>query len=99
MRILQNVPKWRTISGMEWQEKDYYPDNKQKALYKEFKFNDFVTALEFVNKVGAIAEQMQHHPDINLSWGRVSVWTTTHDAHKVTAKDHEFAKKIDQIKH
>lgn len=83
---------------MKWEEIDYYLHTGHKALHKEFKFKDFVAALEFVNKVGAIAEAMQHHPDINLSWGRVSVWTTTHDAHKVTAKDHELAKKIDQIK-
>ncbi len=85
---------------MEWQELDYYPSNpgKQKALYKNFSFPDFKSALEFTNKVGAIAEELGHHPDINLSWGSVSVWTTSHDKHKITDRDHQLAKKIDEIK-
>lgn len=85
---------------MKWEELDYNPGqpNGQKALWKAFSFPDFKTALAFANKVGAIAEELNHHPDINLSWGRVSIWTTSHDAHKITEKDHELAKKIDQIK-
>ncbi len=79
-----------------WEEVDYYPSG-QKALYKVFNFKDFAAALAFTNKVGALAETSGHHPDINLSWGRVAVWTTSHDAHKITEKDHELAKKIDEI--
>ena len=83
---------------MNWEEKDYYPDKPggQKALYKTFKFTDFKTALEFVNKIGAIAEVMGHHPNINLWWGGVNVWTTSHDAHKITERDYDLAKKIDE---
>ena len=82
---------------MQWEEKDYYPDGGQKALYKEFKFKDFAEALAFVNKIGALAEELGHHPDITLMWGKVVVWTTSHDVHKITKKDHDLAKKIDQI--
>lgn len=84
---------------MEWKEVDYYPNQPdgQKALRKDFSFPDFKTALAFVNKVGEIAEAMGHHPDINLSWGHVNVWTTSHDKHKITERDYDLAKKIDHI--
>ena len=82
---------------MNWEEKDYYPDTSQKALYKEFKFKDFAEALTFVNKIGTIAEELGHHPDIRLMWGKVVVCTTSHDAHKITNQDYDLAKKIDQI--
>src|SRR5215469_16184574 len=47
-------------------------------IEKEFKFPDFKAALAFTNKVGAIAEQQGHHPDIQLGWGRVGVKIWTH---------------------
>ena len=81
-----------------WLEVDYYPENsKQEALRKEFKFNDFQSALDFVNKVGEIAEKLKHHPDINFGWGYATIWTTSHDEHKITDRDHKLAAAIDQI--
>lgn len=73
-----------------WQEEN-------KALVKEFSFADFRGALEFVNKIGELAEAANHHPDIELGWGRVKVCLTTHSAGKVTVKDRELAKIIDMI--
>ena len=85
-------------AGNNWEEFDYFPDGReQKALRKDFTFNDFQDALEFVNKVGELAEKAGHHPDINLSWGLVRVWLTTHSKHKITDKDHNLAKAIDQL--
>ncbi|MDQ2973375.1 MAG: 4a-hydroxytetrahydrobiopterin dehydratase [bacterium] len=82
----------------EWEEVEYWPDGKdQKALRKNFTFSDFKTALEFVNKIGKLAEESNHHPDINLGWGYVQVWLTSHDAHGITKKDHLLAKEIDQL--
>jgi len=48
-------------------------------LEKEFEFEDFASALSFTNRVGELAEEVNHHPDIELSWGRVklSIWTHT----------------------
>lgn len=86
------------MAGNNWDEVDYYPDERQvKALSKVFKFKDFADALEFVNKVGELADKANHHPDINLSWGSVRVWLITHSEHKITEKDIELAKKIDAI--
>ena len=68
-----------------------------KSLVKEFTFPDFKSALEFVIQIGALAEKANHHPDIELSWGKVKVILTTHDAGKVTEKDKTLARQIDQL--
>jgi 4a-hydroxytetrahydrobiopterin dehydratase len=64
-------------------------------LSKTYKFRDFVEALAFVNRVGAIAEAANHHPDIELSWGKVVVRTYTHTTNGLTKKDYDLAHKID----
>lgn len=73
-----------------WKEED-------NTITKEFTFPDFAQALAFVNKIGALAEQANHHPDIELGWGRVKITLTTHSAGKVTAKDRELATAIDAL--
>jgi 4a-hydroxytetrahydrobiopterin dehydratase len=64
-------------------------------IEKEFKFPDFKTALEFTNKVGGIAEEQGHHPDIFLAWGRVGVKIWTHKIDGLTESDFILASKID----
>jgi 4a-hydroxytetrahydrobiopterin dehydratase len=64
-------------------------------LSKNFRFPDFQSALAFVNRVGAVAEEMGHHPDIHLGWGRADVETWTHDAGGITELDFTLAAKID----
>lgn len=66
-------------------------------LTKTFTFPDFVSALAFVNKVGALAEEANHHPDIALSYGKVVISLTTHSQKKVTDKDHALAQRIDEL--
>lgn len=86
------------MAGNNWEEVDYYKRQEgQKALAREFKFDDFKSALEFVNKVGELAEEQKHHPDISLGWGFVSVWLTSHDAGGITDRDRKLAEIIDQI--
>lgn len=86
------------MAGNKWEEIDYWNDErKQKALRKDFTFSDFAEALSFTTKVGALAEEANHHPDINLSWGFVRVWLTTHSEHGITSKDYELSKKIDAL--
>lgn len=72
-------------------------DKQDNKLVKEFKFDDFKQALAFVNKVGELVEQAQHHPDIELGWGRVEISLTTHDEGGVTDKDRTLAKIIDKL--
>lgn len=76
-------PGWRVADGHH--------------LEKEFRFADFARALAFVNSVGVIAEELGHHPDIELGWGRVLVKTWTHDAAAITAKDYALAAKIEAL--
>lgn len=66
-------------------------------IEKVFKFKDFKGALDFVNKVGEIAEEDGHHPDIELGWGRVKVKLMTHKIHGLSMNDFILAAKIDEI--
>lgn len=67
-------------------------------LYRVYKFPDFKQALDFVNKVGAIAEEQQHHPDLLLAWGKVEITIYTHKINGLTESDFVLAAKIDQLK-
>ena len=66
-------------------------------LQKVFPFPDFVTALDFTNRVGELAEQEGHHPDICLSWGRVEVEIFTHKIDGLTESDFVLAARIDRL--
>ena len=73
-----------------WQE----IDNK---IFKRFNFKNFAESLAFVNKVGAIAEKQDHHPDITFGWGYAEFQITTHSEGGLTEKDFALAKKIEAI--
>jgi 4a-hydroxytetrahydrobiopterin dehydratase len=69
-----------------------------KQLAKQFQFKDFVEALSFVNKVGADAEMMDHHPDIFIhSWNKVKITISTHSEGGITKKDFQLAEKIEGL--
>jgi 4a-hydroxytetrahydrobiopterin dehydratase len=70
----------------------------QHYLEKDFKFKNFREALAFTNKVGELAEQEGHHPDILLGWGRVKVTFWTHKIGGLSESDFIMAAKINQIK-
>ncbi len=70
-------------------------DNKK--LKKSFKFKDFKEALDFTNKVGHLAEEEGHHPNILLSWGRVVIELWTHKIGGLHENDFILAAKIDKI--
>ena len=65
-------------------------------LEREFKFKNFADALAFTNRIGAVADAQDHHPDIELGWGRVKVKTWSHDAGGITARDFRLAGAIDR---
>jgi 4a-hydroxytetrahydrobiopterin dehydratase len=65
-------------------------------LSKTFLFPNFQSALDFVNRVGAAAEEEGHHPDLHLAWGRVDATTWSHDAGGITDRDFALAARIDQ---
>jgi len=70
-------------------------DNKK--LRKAYKFKNFKEALDFTNKVGAIAEEEGHHPDIYLSWGKVVIELWTHKIGGLHENDFILAAKIDEL--
>jgi 4a-hydroxytetrahydrobiopterin dehydratase len=70
---------------------------KDHHLEKKFTFPDFATALEFTNKVGAVAEAEGHHPDIHLAWGKVRVVIWTHKIDGLTESDFVLAAKVEKI--
>lgn len=74
-----------------WQEKD-------NTLYQKFTFKDFSEAFAFMTRVALEAEKMNHHPLWTNVYNTLEIWLNTHDAgDKVTAKDHQLAKRIDAL--
>ena len=82
-RLQPQVPGWEVVD-------DHH-------LSKSCKFPDFLTALAFVNRVGEVAEQEGHHPDIYLSWGKVEIRIWTHKINGLTESDFILAAKIDRV--
>jgi len=70
---------------------------KEYHLTRSFTFPDFVTALAFVNRVGALAEEQAHHPDVYLAWGKVKIEIWTHKISGLTESDFILAAKIDRL--
>lgn len=68
-----------------------------KALYQTKKFQDFVEAIAFVDKLVSPAESMGHHPDISISYNKVSITITTHDAGGLTELDFQLAQTISNL--
>lgn len=66
-------------------------------LEKAYDFPDFLSALDFVNQIGLIAEQQGHHPDVFLSWGKVGIKIWTHKINGLTESDFVLAAKIDEL--
>ena len=81
--LAKQVPQWKVVDGHH--------------LTRAFTFPDFRQALAFVNKVGAIAEEQGHHPDILLAWGKAEVTTWTHKINGLAESDFILAAKIDNI--
>jgi 4a-hydroxytetrahydrobiopterin dehydratase len=66
-------------------------------IEKQFTFKNFKDALDFVNRVGRLAEEQGHHPDLHLAWGKVAITIWTHKIDGLTESDFILAAKIDQL--
>ena len=82
-RLAEQLPLWKVV--------------EEHHLLKTFLFRDFVEALEFVNRVGAVAEQEGHHPDLCLAWGKVDVKIFTHKINGLSENDFILAARIDEV--
>jgi 4a-hydroxytetrahydrobiopterin dehydratase len=80
------VPAWEVVVDVD-----------MPKLKREFKFKNFAQALEFTNKVGALAEEYDHHPAILTEWGKVTVWFWTHVTGGLSQNDFIMAAKIDRL--
>ncbi len=70
---------------------------ENENLRRRFEFKNFAESLAFINRVGVLAEQQNHHPDITFGWGYAEFFITTHDAGGVTERDFQLVKEIDKI--
>ena len=67
------------------------------ALQREFRFQDFAEALAFVNRVGAVAEEANHHPDVAIHWNVVTLRWWTHTRTAITERDVELARRTNAL--
>jgi 4a-hydroxytetrahydrobiopterin dehydratase len=67
------------------------------AIKREFKFDDFQGSVDFVNRITPPAEEMNHHPDVSISWNRVELTLSTHSQGGLTENDFELAGRIDSL--
>ncbi len=81
--LLSEIPDWNAPN--------------EHHLFRVFRFPDFKTALDFVNRVGAVAEEQAHHPDLLLAWGKVEVTIFTHKIDGLSESDFVLAAKIDRL--
>ena len=79
------------LQGLEGWERD------GDSLRREFKFEDFAGSVEFVNRIAPVADEMNHHPDLSISWNTVVVSLSTHSEGGLTEADFELASRIDPL--
>ena len=79
--LRRQVPGWEVV--------------EEHHLRRTFKFKNFREALGFVNRVGELAEEQGHHPDISFGWGYAEVTVFTHKIDGLTESDFVFAAKVD----
>ncbi len=77
--LLHQLPEWELEDG---------------ALVRTWKFADFLHAIAFVNRVARIAEEAEHHPDIDIRYNKVQLALVSHDAGGITARDAEMATQL-----
>lgn len=82
---LEGLPNWRRAEGDE------------PAITATYELTDFVAALDFVNQVGHEAELMNHHPDIDIRWNKVTLVLSTHSEGGLTHSDIELAHRINEV--
>ncbi|MGF1473830.1 MAG: 4a-hydroxytetrahydrobiopterin dehydratase [Rubrobacteraceae bacterium] len=81
--LSRQLPEWEVVEGHH--------------LRREFRFKNFREALDFVNRVGEVAEEQGHHPNISFTWGRVEVEIFTHAINGLSENDFILGAKIDQL--
>ena len=78
-------------------EKNPSWDLNNKSIKKEFKFNNFIDAFGFISKVALLSEKMDHHPNWQNTYNKVTIELTTHDIGGITTNDIKLAEAIDKL--
>lgn len=89
--LLEEIPEWSVLET---------PSERHGTvlmLMREYRFKNFRDAMDFANRVAALAEEQQHHPDLHIAWGKVRVEIWTHKIGGLTESDAIFAAKCDAI--
>lgn len=81
-QALQNLPGW---------------SKRDNSIQRVLQFNDFITAMKFVNEIAVVAESANHHPDICVSYNKVTLTLLSHDSGGVTQRDTRMALKINEV--
>jgi 4a-hydroxytetrahydrobiopterin dehydratase len=89
--------KGDALKQMQNQLDDGWRVLDEQRLEKQFKFPDFRHALDFVNRVGEIAEEQNHHPDIYFTWGKARIQIWTHSVQGLSENDFILAARIDEL--
>ncbi len=89
MAVLSDQDVQARLGGLEGWERD------GDAIVRQFEFKDFVGSVDFVNRITPLAEAMNHHPDLAISWNKVTVTLSTHSEGGLTENDFELASQID----
>jgi len=79
---LKRIPEWEI---------------ENDAIERSFEFDDFTQAMDFVNGVAEIAEEAEHHPDIDIRWNKVRLMLSTHSQGGITENDFSLAERIDML--
>lgn len=90
MESTEVIAHLETLSGWAY-------DATRVSIHKDYAFNDFAEALAFANRVGALAEELGHHPEITIGWGAASIRLSTHDIGGIHLADLISAARIDRI--
>jgi 4a-hydroxytetrahydrobiopterin dehydratase len=72
-------------------------ERRGDAIARVFETADFVGSVDLLNRITPVAEEMNHHPDVSISWNRVTVSLSTHSQGGITANDFELAQRIDAL--
>ncbi len=80
--MMKRIPEWET---------------DKKSIERTFEFDDFTQAIDFLNAVAEIAEEEDHHPDLDVRWNKVRVELSTRSEGGLTELDFQMAEKIDNL--
>ncbi len=72
-------------------------ERRGDAIVKEVRTADFVGSVELVKRITPVAEELNHHPDLSISWNRVTLSLSTHSQGGITDSDFELAARIDEL--